>query len=104
MSAGTSGLSSRNSTCRSTLYSTRWSAAVNHLVEYNVDRQVEFLLDSPDVPADTTVVGAVYDFMDVYTDHRGEIQIVNVDGETDTDTLRDAHPEIDDRIRRLWEY
>ena len=80
------------------------SAAVNHLVEYNVDRQVEFLLDSPDVPADTTVVGAVYDFMDVYTDHRGEIQIVNVDGETDTDAHRAEHPEIDDRIRRLWEY
>jgi carbonic anhydrase len=78
--------------------------AINRLVEYNVDRQVEFLLESADVPADTTVVGAVYDFMDVYGDRRGEVHVINVDGQTDVDALREAHPEIEDRVRRLWAY
>ncbi|WP_276301391.1 carbonic anhydrase [Halorussus lipolyticus] len=78
--------------------------AVNRLVEYNVDRQVEFLRESDDVPDDTTVVGVVYDFQDVYSERRGEVQVVNVDGETSVEVLRDEHPEIEDRIRRLWEY
>ena len=78
--------------------------AVNRLVEYNVDRQVEFLLASDDVPDDVDVVGVVYDFQDVYSDRRGEVQVVNVDGETDVESLRADHPEIEARIRRLWEY
>jgi len=78
--------------------------AVNHLVEYNVDRQVEALLDSGDVPASVTVVGAVYDFQDVYRGGRGEIHVVNVDGRTDPGRLRDAHPEIADRVGRRWTY
>ncbi|WP_232685805.1 carbonic anhydrase [Halobacterium zhouii] len=79
-------------------------AAVNHLVEYNVDRQVEFLLESEDVPDDVSVAGVVYDFQDVYGGQRGEVHVVNVDGETDGETLRDDYPEIDSRIERLWEY
>ncbi|MFC7137143.1 carbonic anhydrase [Halobaculum litoreum] len=78
--------------------------AVNRLVEYNVDRQVGVLLDSDDVPDDTGVVGVVYDFQDVYGGERGEVHVVNVDGERDVATLRDAHPAVADRIRRLWEY
>ncbi|WP_135852676.1 carbonic anhydrase [Halorussus salinus] len=78
--------------------------AINRLVEYNVDRQVELLRESDDVPDDTTVVGVVYDFQDVYGDRRGEVHVVNVGGERDAETLRDAHPEIDSRIARLWEY
>jgi carbonic anhydrase len=78
--------------------------AVNHLVEYNVDRQVDFLLDSHDVPEAATVVGAVYDFQDVYSDRRGEVHVINVDGERDVAALRDTHSEVDDRIRRLWTY
>ncbi|WP_256301155.1 carbonic anhydrase [Haloarchaeobius salinus] len=78
--------------------------AVNHLVEYNVDRQVEFLLGSEDVPDDVTAVGVVYDFQDVYTDRRGEVHVVNVDGERDVAALRAAHPEVADRIRRRWSY
>ena len=78
--------------------------AVNHLVEYNVDRQVEFLLESDDVPDDVTVVGAVYDFQDVYSERRGEVQVINVDGETGVGTLREGHPDIADRINRVWEY
>jgi carbonic anhydrase len=78
--------------------------AVNRLVEYNVDRQVEFLLGSDDVHDDVDVVGVVYDFQDVYGGRRGEIHVVNVDGETDVDRLRSDHPEMTDRIRRLWAY
>ncbi len=78
--------------------------AINRLVEYNVDRQVEFLKESDDVPEDVDVIGVVYDFQDVYSDKRGEVQVINVNGETSVDALRDEHPEIDSRIDRLWEY
>jgi carbonic anhydrase len=78
--------------------------AVNHLVEYNVDRQVEFLTESNDVPETVTVVGAVYDFHDVYGSRRGEIHVINVDGERDVERLQAAHPEIELRINRLWEW
>ncbi|PSQ33492.1 IcfA [Halobacteriales archaeon SW_12_69_24] len=80
------------------------SAAINRLVEYNVDRQVEFLVESGDVPDPVDVVGAVYDFQDVYGDRRGEVHVINVDGDRDVGQLRAAHPEVDDRIRRLWTY
>jgi carbonic anhydrase len=80
------------------------AGAVNRLVEYNVDRQVEFLLDSEHVPERVDVVGAVYDFQDVYGGRRGEVHVINVDGELDVDVLREMHPEIDSRIERLWEY
>jgi carbonic anhydrase len=78
--------------------------AINRLVEYNVDRQVQFLLESDDVPADVDVDGVVYDFQDVYGGRRGEVHVVNVGGETDVDALRSAHPEIASRVDRLWEY
>ena len=79
-------------------------AAINRLVEYNVDRQVDFLVGSDEVPAGVDVVGVVYDFQDVYSGRRGEVHVVNVDGERDPSTLRAAYPEIEDRIRRLWTY
>ena len=78
--------------------------AINRLVEYNVDRQVESLVESDDVPDDTDVVGVVYDFQDVYGERRGEVHVVNVGGETDVETLREDYPDISDRIARLWEY
>jgi carbonic anhydrase len=80
------------------------SEAVNHLVEYNVDRQVEFLRESEDVPEDTDVVGVVYDFQDVYSENRGKVHVINVDGETDVEALRAEHAEVADRIARLWTY
>ncbi len=80
------------------------AGAINRLVEYNVDRQVEFLVASDDVADDVDVVGAVYDFQDVYSDRRGEVHVINVGGETDVATLREQYPEIEGRIRRLWEY
>ncbi|WP_436910545.1 carbonic anhydrase [Halosimplex marinum] len=78
--------------------------AVNRLVEYNVDQQVESLVDSERVPDSVDVVGAVYDFQDVYGGQRGEIHVVNVDGERRVDALREDHPEVGDRIDRIWEY
>ncbi|MGB9932299.1 carbonic anhydrase [Haloarcula amylolytica] len=80
------------------------AAAINRLVEYNVDRQVEFLRSSDDVPDAVDVFGVVYDFQDVYGGRRGEVHVINVDGETGVDELRAAHPDIDSRINRLWEY
>lgn len=77
---------------------------VNHLVEYNVDRQVAFLRDSEDVPDDVTVVGAVYDFQDVYSGTRGRVHVINVDGERAVESLTESHPAIADRIERLWSY
>lgn len=78
--------------------------AVNRLVEYNVDRQVEFLKESGDIPNTANVAGVVYDFQDVYSGRRGELHVINIDGETTVEVLRDEHPEIDSRIQRLWEY
>jgi len=79
-------------------------AAINHLVEYNVDRQVAFLRDADGVPASVDVYGVVYDFQDVYGGRRGEVHVVNVDGERDVDVLQERHPGIGDRIARLWDY
>jgi carbonic anhydrase len=78
--------------------------AINHLVEYNVDRQVEFLRESDEVGNEVDIAGVVYDFQDVYGGQRGTVHVVNVDGEHDVAALREAHPEFADRIRRLWEY
>jgi len=80
------------------------AAAVNRLVEYNVDRQVAALRNSEDVPDDVAVYGVVYDFQDVYEGSRGEVHVVNVDGERDPDALRARHPELADRVDRLLEY
>ena len=78
--------------------------AVNHLVEYNVDRQIEFLQESDDVGDDVSLVGVVYDFQDAYEGKRGEVHVINVDGETDPEALREAHPEAAERIDRRWTY
>ena len=65
---------------------------VDQLVEYNVDRQVAFLVES-DGLSDVTVLGFVYDFQGVYGDERGRCYLVNLDGETDEAQLRGAVPE-----------
>jgi carbonic anhydrase len=75
--------------------------AINRLVEYNVDSQITFLAESDDVPDGVTLVGVVYDFQDVYGGRRGEVHVVNVDGERDVETLRADHPGVADRVRRL---
>jgi carbonic anhydrase len=78
--------------------------AVNHLVEYNVDRQVETLVESPDVPEGVDVLGVVYDFQDVYDGRRGEVHVINANGKREPDQLREAVPAIADRVKRRWIY
>jgi len=78
--------------------------AINRLVEYNVDRQIEFLQESGDVPNDVDCIGVVYDFQDVYGGDRGEVHVINVNGDTDVESLRAEHSAVDSRIDRLWEY
>ncbi len=66
---------------------------VDQLVEYNVDRQVEFLRTAEAVPDTETILGFVYDFQGVYGDGRGRCYLVNHDGETGIKRLRDVTPE-----------
>ncbi|MCO8243908.1 MULTISPECIES: carbonic anhydrase [unclassified Haladaptatus] len=80
------------------------AGAINRLVEYNVDRQVESLIESDDIDEDVDIIGVVYDFQDVYSERRGQVHVINVNGETSVETLKDDHPDIDARIERLWEY
>lgn len=80
------------------------SAAVNRLVEYNVDRQVASLLESDTVPDGVSIIGGVYDFQDVYDGRRGEVHVINVDGERRAEVLRDDHPAVASSIDRLWAY
>jgi carbonic anhydrase len=80
------------------------ASAINRLVEYNVDQQVDSLLESDDVPDHVDVAGVVYDFQDVYSGRRGEVHVVNVNGKTNVAQLREEHPDIASRIGRLWEY
>ena len=75
---------------------------VDQLVEYNVDRQVAFLEASPDVPDDTQIFGFVYDFQQVYGETPGRTYLVNVDGETDPEALREqVPPAFAAHVRRL---
>jgi Carbonic anhydrase len=78
--------------------------AINNLVEYNVDRQVDRLVGSPDVPDAVTVAGVVYDFQDVYGGRRGEVHVINIDGERDVAALSAAHPAIANHVDRRWAY
>jgi carbonic anhydrase len=76
--------------------------AINRLVEYNVDQQLASLQESDAVPAETTLVGVVYDFQNVYGDQRGRAYLINYDGTRDVQTLRDQYPDQAARIKRLW--
>ena len=80
----------------------REASLVDQLVEYNVDRQVQFLLDSDDVPDDEQIYGFVYDFQGVYGDELGRTYLVNANGDTDVDRLRELVPEThSDAVARL---
>lgn len=75
---------------------------VDQLVEYNVDRQVEFLRTDDSVPDSTTVLGFVYDFQGVYGGDRGRCYLVNRDGATGLEGLRGAVPDgFESSVRRL---
>ncbi|MFW5974565.1 MAG: carbonic anhydrase [Natrialbaceae archaeon] len=80
----------------------REAGLVDQLVEYNVDRQIEFLRESETVPGDTSLFGFVYDFQGVYGDTPGRAYLVNDGGETDTDLLRERVPEgFESHVARL---
>lgn len=80
----------------------REGGLVNQLVEYNVDRQVEFLLESDSVPPAVAVYGFVYDFQGVYGGPNGRTYLVNADGETDPAVLRGRlEDRFEDFVRRL---
>ena len=80
------------------------SEAINHLVEYNVDREVEFLVGSEEIPEDVDVIGVVYDFQDVYSGSRGEVHVVNVNGTENPNRIQDENPEIQDRVERISDF
>jgi carbonic anhydrase len=75
---------------------------VDRLVEHNVDRQVSFLRASDHVPDGVSIYGFVYDLHGVYGDRRGWVYLVNADGETAVEALRDRVPDtFADHVRRL---
>ena len=75
---------------------------VNQLVEYNVDQQVTFLLDSEDIPPTEQIFGFVYDLHGAYGTARGRAYLVNANGETDPDTIRSTiDPAFRDHTTRL---
>ena len=73
--------------------STNEDAVINRLVEYNVDRQVEFLLEAEEVPDDERIYGFVYDFHGAYGDAPGTAYLVNANGETDLEALEGMVPD-----------
>ena len=78
------------------------ASLVDQLVEYNVDRQVQFLLDSDDVPDEESIYGLIYDIQGVYGPRPGRTYLVNADGDTDTESLRAlVPPSHADAVRRV---
>lgn len=69
---------------------------VDDLVERNVDAQVAFLRDRPEVPDEATVLGFVYDLHGAYGGAPGTAYLVNVDGATREKALAGRAP---DRFR-----
>lgn len=68
------------------------SEVINQLVEYNVNQQIEFLLESNEVSDERNLYGFVYDFQDTYAETRGKTYLVNIDGETDQSALKEQVP------------
>ncbi|WP_160135820.1 carbonic anhydrase [Halococcus salsus] len=75
---------------------------INQLVEYNVNQQVEFLVESDEVSAERDLYGFVYDFQEVYGDVPGKTYLVNVNGETNQDKIRAQLPsQYEDAVKSL---
>ncbi len=75
--------------------------AINWLVEYNVDREVEFLKDAEEIPENVDVIGVVYDFQDVYSGSRGQVHVVNVNGTEEVEQIKEENSAISERVERL---
>lgn len=80
------------------------SEAINCLVEYNVDQQIDFLLKSDVVSDDVDIFGVVYDFQDVYSDERGTLHVINVNGTRKRESVEEDRPELAERMNRRWTY
>jgi carbonic anhydrase len=81
------------------------AARIDGLVEYNVDRQVAFLDESDEIPADTALYGLVYDIHGRYGGPAGRAYLVNVGGDRDTGRLRErVGASVRDHVARLTGY
>lgn len=80
------------------------SEAINRLVEYNVDQQIDFLLDSDVISDEVDILGVVYDFQDVYSAERGSLHVINVNGMRERASIEKEHPELAERMNRRWMY
>jgi carbonic anhydrase len=63
------------------------------LTEANVDKQVDTVLNDEKIrdlvyTGKLMVVGAIYDFKDIYSPERGAVFVININGETDVGKLK----------------
>jgi carbonic anhydrase len=61
--------------------------------EANVDKQVETILNDDAIrklvyAGKVIVVGAIYDFKDIYSTERGAVFVININGETDVEKMK----------------
>lgn len=84
------------------------------VTEANVDKQIDILLDDEAIrklvyEGKLMILGAIYDFKDIYSTKKGSIFIINVNGEIDTEKLKvvdflAGEQIITDRMKRLLTY
>lgn len=84
------------------------------VTEANVDRQVDIVLDDAEIrelvyAGKLLIAGAIYDFNDIYSSKKSHIFIININGETRLDKLRNieaigSERTMVDRIKRLLAY
>ncbi|AFD00861.1 Carbonic anhydrase [Methanocella conradii HZ254] len=85
------------------------------VTEANVDRQVEAVLNDDKIrelvyTGKLMVVGAIYDFKDIYSPEKGAVFVININGETDVEKLKRLNvlssdgKVILDKIKRLLVY
>ena len=84
------------------------------VTEANVDKQIDILLDDEPIrrlvyDGKLMILGAIYDFKDIYSPRRGSIFIINVNGETEVSKLKvvdflSDEKLITDRMKRLLQY
>lgn len=85
------------------------------VTEANVDKQIETLLNDEAVrkmvySGKLMIVGAIYDFKDIYSKYKGAVFIINVNGETDVSRLKAMDgfngnsPVVINKVKRLLVY
>lgn len=63
------------------------------ITEANVDKQIENLLNDESIrklvyTGKLMIVGAIYDFKDIYSDQKGAVFVININGETVVESLK----------------